>query len=63
MDEYEDLDAYNGDTEHDMWVDFGHYVIGLPLCSCKTKPASPMFSVKTTSMNLLTTLTTGTNYV
>ena len=22
MDEYEDLDAYNGDTEHDMWVDF-----------------------------------------
>lgn len=25
MDEYEDLDAYNGDTEHDMWVDFDHY--------------------------------------
>ena len=24
MDEYEDLDAYNGDTEHDMWVDFDH---------------------------------------
>ena len=22
MDEYEDLDAYNGGTEHDMWVDF-----------------------------------------
>lgn len=21
MDEYEDLDAYNGDTVHDMWVD------------------------------------------
>ena len=21
MDDYEDLDAYNGDTEHDMWVD------------------------------------------
>lgn len=20
MEEYEDLDAYNGDTEHDMWV-------------------------------------------
>lgn len=25
MDEYEDLDAYNGDTEHDMWVDFDNY--------------------------------------
>ena len=24
MDEYEDLDAYNGDTEHDMWVDFDY---------------------------------------
>ena len=22
MDEFDDLDAYNGDTEHDMWVDF-----------------------------------------
>ena len=25
MDEYEDLDAYNGDTEHDMWVDFDYH--------------------------------------
>ncbi len=24
MDDYEDLDAYNGDTEHDMWVDFDY---------------------------------------
>lgn len=22
MDELEDLDKYNGDSEHDMWVDF-----------------------------------------
>lgn len=22
MDELDDLDTYNGDTEHDMWVDF-----------------------------------------
>ena len=22
MDEFDDLGAYNGDTEHDMWVDF-----------------------------------------
>lgn len=25
MDEYEDLDTYNGDTVHDMWVDFDSY--------------------------------------
>ena len=25
MDEYDDLDAYNGDTEHDMWVDYDNY--------------------------------------
>lgn len=25
MDEYENLDAYNGDTEHDMWVDVDNY--------------------------------------
>lgn len=24
MEEYEDLDAYNGDTEHDMCVDFDY---------------------------------------
>ena len=22
MDEFDDLDTYNGNTEHDMWVDF-----------------------------------------
>lgn len=26
MDELEELDAYNGDTEHDMWVDFTYHV-------------------------------------
>lgn len=26
MDEYEDLDAYNGDTIHDMDVDFDRYM-------------------------------------
>lgn len=25
MDEYDDLGTYNGDTEHDMWVDFDNY--------------------------------------
>lgn len=31
MDEYNDLDAYNGDPEHDMWVDFDNYEnIGSP---------------------------------
>ena len=25
MDEYDDLGTYNGDSEHDMWVDFDHY--------------------------------------
>lgn len=25
MYEYEDLYMYNGDTEHDMWVDFDRY--------------------------------------
>lgn len=25
MAEYDDLDAYNGDTVHDMWVDFDSY--------------------------------------
>lgn len=24
MDEYDDLGTYNGDTEHDMWVDFDY---------------------------------------
>ena len=26
MDELDDLDTYNGDTEHDMWVDFTYQV-------------------------------------
>lgn len=25
MDEYEDLDRYDGNTEHDMWVDFDYH--------------------------------------
>lgn len=25
MDEYDDLETYNGDTEYDMWVDFDNY--------------------------------------
>lgn len=25
MDEYEDLDAYNGNVEHDMWVDYDYH--------------------------------------
>ena len=25
MDDYGDLDSYNGDVEHDMWVDYDHY--------------------------------------
>lgn len=25
MEEYEDLNEYNGDPEHDMWVDFDNY--------------------------------------
>ena len=25
MDEYDDLSTYNGDTEHDMWVDYSTY--------------------------------------
>lgn len=26
MDEYDDLATYNGDSEHDMWVDFDNYL-------------------------------------
>lgn len=25
MNDFDDLDNYNGDTEHDMWVDFDSY--------------------------------------
>lgn len=25
MDDYDDLDLYNGDVEHDMWVDYDYY--------------------------------------
>lgn len=45
MNEFDDLVTYNGDTEHDMWVDFDHYE------NTKT-PAPRMFSTKTTSMNM-----------
>mgnify|MGYP000166066636 CR=1 FL=1 len=31
IDEYTDLDTYNGDAVHDMWVDFDNYDnIGTP---------------------------------
>lgn len=26
MNDYDDLDIYNGDTEHDMMVDFDYYI-------------------------------------
>lgn len=41
MAEYDDLGAYNGDTVHDMWVDFDHNVNGLPLCSDKENTGTP----------------------
>ena len=41
MDEYDDLDTYNGDAVHDMWVDFDHYVNGLPLCHSKENTGTP----------------------
>ena len=25
MDDYDDLCSYNGDVEHDMWVDYDYY--------------------------------------
>ena len=25
MEDYDDLGSYNGDVEHDMWVDYHHY--------------------------------------
>ena len=25
MNQYDDLDTYNGDAEHDMWVDFDYH--------------------------------------
>ena len=25
MDDYDELGSYNGDVEHDMWVDYDHY--------------------------------------
>lgn len=41
IEEYDDLGSYNGDSEHDMWVDFCYYVIGLPLCSYKENTGTP----------------------
>lgn len=37
-----ELDNYNGETEHDIWVDFDNY----------DKPAPPMFSMKTPLTNI-----------
>lgn len=31
MTDFDDLDTYNGDTEHDMWVDSDHFInTGIP---------------------------------
>ena len=36
MEDYDDLGSYNGDVEHDMWVDYDHYQnTGNPTCSMK----------------------------
>ena len=38
MEEYEDLNEYNGDPEHDMWVDFDNYEnTGIPMFSMRKK--------------------------
>ncbi len=51
MNTYDDLDTYNGDTEHDMWVDFDNFEnTGLP----------DAFETPTLII-LLITLTVGTN--
>lgn len=49
MDEYENLGTYNGDTEHDMWVDFDNY----------ENIGPSIFSNKITLMSLSETLMTG----
>ena len=49
MEEYDDSGAYNGDTEHDMWVDFDHY----------ENTGYPHVFDKKILMNIWTTLTTG----
>lgn len=41
MEDYDNLETYNGDTEHDMWVDFDNYVNGLPLCHSKENTGTP----------------------
>lgn len=51
MDEYDDLNVYNGEAEHDMWVDFDHY----------ENTGIPMFSTKTTSKIMSLLSMTGTN--
>lgn len=45
IDEYNDLGTYNGDTEHDMWIDFDSYENTVP----------PMSLTKRTSMIILIT--------
>lgn len=51
MTDFDDLDTYNGDTEHDMWVDFDNYE------NTGTRDVYTNQILTT----LLTTLTTGTN--
>lgn len=36
MEDYDDLGSYNGDVEHDMWVDYDYYKnTGELVCSTK----------------------------
>ena len=56
MTDYDDLNTYNGDSVHDVWVDFDNYVIGMPLCSCKENTGSLDVLMKAT-------IITGTNLI
>lgn len=38
MDEYDDFGTYNGDTEHNMWVDFDNYENTGPRCFRRRQP-------------------------
>lgn len=51
MCDFDNLDTYNGDSEHDMWVDFDNY----------ENTGTPMFSMNPITTTSLRTLTTGTN--
>ena len=51
MDELDALDTYNGETEHDIWVDFDNF----------ENTGSHNFSMNPTLKILFITLMTGTN--